>query len=442
MTSVIPELAASDHRSLGSRCRSVLDRWSGFRPPDAATLVCLGLAGSVIAFLRCPETIRHPELYAEDGLVWFSGAYQQGPFHPLLEAHTGYLQTFPRLVADAGLLVPLRWLPMFFVLAALVVQVMPAALVASRRFATLVPSFPVRLLLALTYLLIPNSAEVNANLTNAQWHLGLLAFMVVIADDGGWWWRGFDLAVVVLSGLTGPFVLVVAPIALIVLYVRKRTWTRVLAAILCVEAVVQAVVLLTSPRETYAPLGVTLGRLIEIGGGQVVGGTLLGPPATEAGHVLTDNPGVGALLLISGIALCGVALLWGSMELRLLNVFAIVVLISSLLSPVVTNTGTQWQALTADAGARYWYYPTIALIVDLIWLVGQRRRWRGVPAITAATLLVVVVLFGFRTSFEYQPLLPRPNWPAEVQQFESVKAGHPYTFYITPDGWKFTLVKS
>ena len=91
-------------------------------------------------------------------------------------------------MADLGLLVPLGRLPLLFVLVAVPVQVMPAALVASRRFATLVPSFSVRLLLALTYLLIPNSAEVNSNLTNAQWHLALLAFMVVVADEEGRWW--------------------------------------------------------------------------------------------------------------------------------------------------------------------------------------------------------------------------------------------------------------
>lgn len=411
------------------------------RPPDIVTVLCVGVAGVLVTFLRCPETIRHPELYAEDGLVWFAAAYNQGPFHPLLEAHTGYLQTFPRLVADVGLLVPLRWLPLFFVLVAVVVQVMPAALVASRRFATIVPSFRVRLLLALLYLLIPNSTEVNANLTNAQWHLGLLAFMVVVADDGGWWWRSFDLAVVVLSGLTGPFVLVVAPIAIVVLLVRKRPWTRVLAVVLCAEAVVQSIVLLASPRGAYAGLGMSAERFVEILGGQVVGGTLIGPPATDIGHSLTTDPAACALLLVAGGLICAAALVWGSLELRLFNIMAMLMLLSSLLSPVVSLTEPQWQAMVGLTEARYWFFPALALVVDIVWLAGQGRRWRGVPAVAGAALLAVTVIFGVRASFEYPAIQPRPNWPAEVRAFDALEAGHRYTFKIIPNGWSVTLVK-
>jgi hypothetical protein len=441
MTSVAPDLVSREQSTSTARSTSLLVRLSAFRPPDIVTVLCVGLVGFVITFLRCPETIRHPELYAEDGVVWFSSAYQQGPFHPLLEAHTGYLQTFPRLVADVGLLVPLRWLPLFFVVVAVVVQVMPAALVASRRFATIVPSFQVRLLLALLYLLIPNSTEVNANLTNAQWHLGLLAFMVVIADAGGWWWRTFDVAVVVLSGLTGPFVLVVAPIAIVVVAMRRRPWTLVLTIILCVEAVVQGITLLVTPRGTFAALGMTPGRFAEIVGGQVVGGTVIGPPATELGHVLTSDPVLCALLMLGGGLLCGAALWRGSMELRLFNILAMLVLLSSLLSPVASLTEPQWQALVGDAGARYWFFPAMALTVDMVWLAGQVRYWRGIPAALGAVLLTVTVMFGVRASFEYPALQPRPNWPAEVHAFDEARVGQQFTFQIIPTGWTFTLIK-
>lgn len=442
MTSVTPELVSSDSPATATNRVPLTARLFTLPPPDIVTVLCVGVVGLAITFLRCPVTIRHPELFAEDGLVWFASAYQQGPFHPLLEAHTGYLQTFPRLVADAGLLVPMRWLPLLFMLVAVAVQVMPAALVASRRFATLLPSFPVRLLLALAYLLIPNSMEVNANLTNAQWHLGLLAFMVVIADDAGWWWRAFDVAVVVLSGLTGPFVLVVAPIALVVLLVRKRPWTRVLAAILCAEAVIQAVTLLVSPRGKFGPLGITWDRLAELIGGQVVGGTVFGLPAAEAGHVLAMDPLVDALLMVGGGLIFAAALRWGSMELRLFNVFALAVLASSLMSPVASLTGPQWQALVGAFGVRYWFFPAMALVVDLIWLAGQVRHWRAIPAGFGVVALVVVAAFGVRSSFEYPALEPRPNWPAEVHAFDAAKVGQQFTFDIIPDGWTFTVVKN
>lgn len=398
MISVTPELASSELPPVTSGRKPTMTRLTAVRPPDIATVLGVGIVGSLITFLRSPDTLRVPELYAEDGRVWFADAYQRGPLHPLFVAHTGYLQTFPRLVADLGLLVPLGRLPLLFVLVAVSVQVMPAALVVSRRFATLVPSFSVRLVLALTYLLIPNSTEVNSNLTNAQWHLALLAFMVVVADEGGRWWLAFDVVVVVLSGLTGPFVIVLAPIAVVVFLVRKQRWTLIPTAILCVAAVVQIVCLLTSRRGNHASLGVTPGRFAEIIGGQIVGGTVLGPPATETGHVLSNLPVAGALLMVGGGVICAAALVRGPMELRLLNLFAVAVLTSSLISPVGTGLEAQWQTLTGDAGARYWFLPAVALVVDLIWLAGQVRWWRGVPTIAAVVVLAVSAAFGARSA--------------------------------------------
>lgn len=442
MISVAPELVSAGPVPTANRDGSPPRRLCEFGPPDLVVMIGVSLAGWLITFLRSPDTLRHPELYAEDGRVWFADAYQKGPVHPLFIAHTGYLQTFPRLVADLALLVPLRRLPLLFVLVAVVVQVLPAGLVVSQRFATLVPSLPVRLLLALMYLLIPNSAEVNSNLTNAQWHLALLAFMVLVADDGGRWWRPFDVVVVVLSGLTGPFVILLAPVAVVVVLVRKRSWTWVLSATLCLAAGVQTVYLLISSRGNHAGLGVTPARFAEIIGGQVVGGTVLGPPATEAGHVLSIDPLAGGLLLVGGGLVCCAAFLRGSLEIRLFNAFSFAVLVSSLVSPVGTGSRAQWQALTGDAGARYWFFPAIALVVDVIWLAGQARLWREIAVIAPVLLLAVVAAFGVRSSFEYPSLEPRPNWPAEVRSFDQMKTGQQFTFEITPAGWSFTVVKN
>ena len=75
---------------------------------------------------------------------------------------------------------------------------------------------------------------------------------------------------------------------------------------------------------------------------------MLGPPATEAGHVLSNLPLAGALLMVVGGSICAAALVRGPLELRLLNIFAVAVLTSSLISPVGTGVEAQWQALTGD----------------------------------------------------------------------------------------------
>jgi hypothetical protein len=103
-------------------------------PSDRLLLPVVLVVGSLIIAARGPSAVFHPQLWAEDGKYWFHDAYTFGLWSPLRVAHTGYLQTFPRLVADLGLVIPLRQLPLLFVTAALAAQVLPAVLVASRRF--------------------------------------------------------------------------------------------------------------------------------------------------------------------------------------------------------------------------------------------------------------------------------------------------------------------
>lgn len=398
------------------------------------------LVGALVCLARSPADILHPELWAEDGPIWFADAYQHGWLWPLGQPHAGYLQTFPRLIADIGLEVPLRRLPLLFVGASVVVQVLPAVVVASRRFSVAVPSFAVRLTLAVVYLVAPNTSEINANLTNAQWHLALLAVLAVLATEARGSWRVFDVAVLALSGLTGPFVLVLIPVIVAMYMYRRHRWTLVLLVIALITSIAQVVFFLTSPRGKVGPLGVTAQRLIEILGGQIVGGATLGTSTLISIEQGNHAVAYAVLLLLPGALLVGLVLWRGPVELKLFNVFTAFVLTASLLSPVASATGSQWQGLTQDYGARYWLFPTLAILSDLVWLAGQVRIWRAVPAVVGVLALSGVALFGIRTDFS-QPVLPKPDWAAQVEQFNTVPRGSPYTFMINPTGVTMTLVK-
>ncbi len=281
------------------------------------------------------------------------------------------------------------------------VQVLPACFLVTCRLENVIPSLSVRCVLALVYLLLPNTQEINANLTNAQWHLALLAFLVVIAADGGWPWRVFDLSIVTLSSLTGPFVVVLAPISLVVYLVRRRRWSGVLTAVLFTVAIVQLIEYVTSgtSRSHFAPLGVTAPRLVEILGGQVVGGTAIGPSATYVGH-LPSSPWLCGVLMLAGAVFVVFALWRGPLELRLLNGFAGAILLSALASPVVTTVGFQWQNLTVDPGARYWFLPTCALLADVIWANRHLAPRNRLLAVASLACLACVVVFAIRNGFE------------------------------------------
>ena len=396
------------------------------------------LVSCSVVLARAPNTILHPTLWAEDGLVWFHDAYGQGWWAPLGFTQNGYFQTLPRLVADLGLLIPLADVPFLFMLTALVVQVLPAVLVASRRFEAVIPDLRIRLLLAAVYLAIPNSNEVNANLTNAQWHLALLAVMVILAAPPRGVWRLFDLVVIAASVASGPFVFSLLVVATLLFIRRRQTWTLVLGMTAAAGAALQLFGLTTSTNREFGPLGPTATRFTEIVGGRLVGNSMLGTSITTSsafiGHLLVFS----SMFLTIAVVVVGYASWKGPLELKLFNLFCVLELAGALLSPAATIQGSQWQAMIGDAGSRYWFLPSLALLVDLVWLACQTpvRRWAGG---TAIVVLAAVAVFGVRGDFRY-PVKPVPNWADQVRQFDRLAPGRPYTFTYPP-GYTMTLVK-
>jgi len=409
-------------------------------PSDRFVLPLVLVSGCLVAWARSPSVILHPRLYAEDGAVFFRAAYSQGWHAPLSQTYAGYLQTFSRLVADIGLLVPLSRVPLLFAVIALVVQVLPAVLVASRRFARAVPDLRVRLLLAAVYLVLPNSSEVNVVLTNAQWHLAVLAVLVVLAMPAAGAWRVFDLAAMVLAGLTGPFVLSLIVVTAIVYYRRRQGWTLIVGAVALTTGAIQFTELLQAPRPHVGPLGATASRLTEILGGRLIGNTVLGTSTTTSGQFVAHLLAMSILFLVAALVVVGCALWRGPFELKMFNLWAGLTLAGSLASPLASAQGYQWQMLVGNAGDRYWLFPSLAFVADLIWLAGQiRTPWR-IPAASAVALLVVFAAFGVREDFRY-PAVSSPGWQAQVRQFDRLAPGQSFTFHIRPPGWTMTLTK-
>jgi len=395
-------------------------------------------AGVIVGLSRSPAALRQPELYAEDGRVWFGDAYNQGWFRPLTEPHTGYLQTFPRLIAAIGLHVPLQRLPELFVDVAFAVQILPAAFIVSRRLERLVPSRAVRCLLAGLYLALPNSREVNANLTNAQWHLALLALLVVLAAPAGVAWRIADVLVVALSGLTGPFAIALVPIAAIRFVARRERWTLVLLIESAVIAATQLGELFTSSRGVYAGLGITWRRFLEIFGSEIAGGTFLGQGTQYKALSGPHNLEVAAWLLAGAVLLVLAVVVFAPLELKLFNLYSGLVLGASLADPVASVRKLQWHALAFDPQMRYWFFPTIALLADAVWLA-TRARPPGIAALGVA-LIVVASWFAIREDWSYRPL-ERINWVAQVRTFDEDPVGTIFVFHIAPGNWVMTLVK-
>lgn len=210
-----------------------------------------------------------------------------------------------------------------------------------------------RCLLAALYLAIPNF-EVHANITNAQWHLAILGFMVIVAiPSRRWWWRLLDLSVLVLCGLSGPFVILLAPIALACWVARRGRWALVVTAVTSGIGLLQGLTALASLGDRPAgPLGAGPRVLGDVVVNRVLLSGLLGQQGTSATISAGWSHGTVITAVLAAAATVTVVLaFWrGPLELRLLLAFGVMVLALSLAKPMVDPVQPQWRQIALGGG--------------------------------------------------------------------------------------------
>jgi hypothetical protein len=435
------------HRSsdqLASSAPESIARPAGRFENDWIVPLAVFLVGALLIASRRPDAILNPQFFIEDGVLWFAEAHERGGLRVLAStSYRGYLHTLPRLGALAAQTVPLLWAPLVMNLLAILSGALPAALVASRRFATVLPSSWARLLAAFLYLAMPSAWTTMANMTHTQWHFALLSVLVVVASAPATrGWKLFDVAGSILSGLTGPSALLLAPVAALAWWMRRTRWSLALATIAATLALLQIVcILLTqSPTEGSTFLGASVSAFFELVVVRVVYGAFLGNAgiARYAGGALSSP--VLLALAGAGAALAVAYALWrGSAELRLVLLFAALVYLASIAWPpgrLYTDVG-YWEALMAPPnGNRYFLIPIFALVLVFVWLA-SRAEWQ--PRVCGALAILVMLAFGVRLDWR-EPPLEDYDFARYVQKYERAAAGERVQI-VTPPGWSFIITK-
>ena len=396
---------------------------------------------AAIAFRR-PDALFNAQFFAEDGAIFFAQAYNYGPFHALFRAHVGYFATFERVAVVIAMAFPLRYAPLILNVIALMCEAAPAAFLLSRRFED-IASRRARLLMAYLLLTLPTSFELHATVTNSQWFLAVLMFMVLVAAPASLWpWGVFDLSVMVLGGLTGPFCIFLLPIAAVVVFVRRRPWNGVLFAILCATALVQAFALVHAPtgaRWSQQPLGASLALLARIVGVQVILGPILSSGGLSViGRVVEIGIVPCGLAFAVWTGLCARALIKAPIELRLFIVFAFFVLAGSLASPLASKIEPQWLAMTRlGACGRYWFLPSVATFWIYVWMLGRNQsRIIRVIAQLVLTLAVCAGILSYR-----QHAFIDFHFSSYAHQIAMAPEGTHVRVPINPPGWSMDLIK-
>lgn len=399
--------------------------------------IAVFLAGLAIVFARKPDALLNPQFFAEDGKIWFGDAYNSGWLQTLFTPYAGYLQTLPRLVAGLALVVPFRFAPLLMNFCGALVQVLPANLLLSNRCARWA-LLPVRVLMAAIYLLLPNARDIHITITNAQWHLAVLACISLLAFVPKTIpWRAFDAAVAALCGLTGPFCFVLAPIGFFFFGKRRQPWHLVLGGVMAICAAIQILTLLLShPARFQDPLGASPQLFIRILAGDVYLGALLGRWAPLEFHVFFY-----AAVALIGTGLVLYAIVNASLEFRLFVVFVAAIFLASIATPITgQHAEPQWWHLRGSLGTRYWFLPTLAFLWCLVWCAtAAASTFTRRAAICGAVILCIGVVADWR-----YPAYVDLHFPEYAKAFDAASPGTAVTIPLNPlkpEHWEVRLLK-
>jgi hypothetical protein len=410
--------------------------------------IAFWLAACVIIYLvwqRCPTAISHAQFWAEDGWTWYPESYALG-WRCLIIEHTGYLQTISRLVALLSRLWPLAAAPKVFAVAALLIQAAPAIFLLSPRMASAIPSLTVRVALALLLVAIPGMSEVYVNLTNAQWHLVLLAFLVLAAAPAvTWTQRGFDTLILLVSGLSGPFAPLLVPAALMWSWRRPGGWRLWRLGIIVVTGAVQLSLILLHPSSrgigAYG-IGLSVNRLINIINTDILGVATFGRQTLISNFWLVGGgegwlsngqalpAALSACIAIGALALTVIAFVRGPWVLRAFLIFVALEFVATLGDGVAPGEPV-WVALENGVGARYFFHPIAAWLAIMMTLLCDR-----IPSLRVIGLagLLVTVTTAIPADWEL-PKLSRSDFKQfkeEAKAFERARPGTVMIFPIRP----------
>jgi hypothetical protein len=382
---------------------------------------------------RRPDALLNPQFYGEDGATWFANAWNQGWLHSLTLPAGGYLNALPRLLCGIALLVPLKSVPLLLNGFGIVIQALPVNVLLTARCSNWGPLW-LRGLQAALYVVLPNSSELDVTITNAHWHLALIACLISFAKNpGNAFWRIFDAVILLLTGLTGPWCLVLTPLILVFWWYRRQRWSLVMASLLATCAAVQVSELLAHVGRPLTPIGASIALLLRLIAGQIYMGALWGQNSF-ARHGSTI-PAILIFCLGTTVLIYGVWKL--HLEMKLFIAFAVLITTAALQSPLIAGPKPRWLLLADDPGARYWFFPMLALVWSLLW-AASRERPRALR--TFSLLCFALMSRAIWHDWHYRPYIDG-NFADHLRQFEAAAPGTEVTMPIVPEGTQMTLIK-
>lgn len=412
---------------------------------DFLGLLIIFFISALFIISRRVDMITYPQFWAEDGTAWFEDAYNFGFVNATLQSHTGYMQTFSRLTGGLTMLFPMQYAPLIFNIIAICIKALPVMLLFSKRFHSKISNLWCKIGLTIAYIAAPNIDEAYLNVTNSHWYLAIAAFMLIITPKiNNKTIQIADSIVLLITGLSGPFVFPLSIIFLIkYFYYKEKNLSHLVA--LGIGLIVQSISLLYNfSSRINIDLGASFFAFIKVITGQIFIAGIIGKNGFRFiyNNFLQTNNGLDKFFYIT-IFFIGVTVVWitikkGSSALKLFLLFAGLILAASLYSPMASTKIPQWQIMASPGAAtRYWVIPIIAYLISIIFIFTIKNAYTKIFSSILLCILIISIVNNWKYN-AWQNL----HFVNYAQKFSTVPIDAVFEIPSQPLNWhKIRLIK-
>ena len=373
------------------------------KAPDNLKIIGLVTIPAILYLIRGWQYIRTPQLYAEDGTVWLTNAYNTG-WHTLFTPYNGFAHTTERLFALIITQFPLRFAPLIFNLAGYGLFILMCYYLFSTRTKIFSNNYQ-KIFMAFSLGLIANFGEFVFNFSNSIFLLGIIGLCIYFAKPP----KNIVINILekilfILACLTLPFAWFYLLIILIDWIWRKqrRIFFSIIGSIIQLCAHVFSKYSRSSiPTKTLITSRYTVIELYN----QII------TPALRFARIdVTATTPLHKFLMILifcfvlACLLLATLIKQGAIQLKFLAVFCILFTIASLKSPLVGGNLSSVNILkfmdTAEFGNRYFFYGILFLLTILAVAasayINKKAQYYFLVAFMVFSLLTSVITGDFK----------------------------------------------
>ncbi|MFT4271266.1 MAG: glucosyl transferase [Pantoea sp.] len=405
------------------------------------TIIAIMAFAFIILVMRRTDIVTHAQPWAEDGSIWMAGIYNDGFWSSLAFPQNGYYQTISRITYGIALMFGVSNAALIANIIAIVIRCIFVGFILSDRVKFIDIKF--RLAAVLYFIIMPNLAEGFVNITNAHWYLSMYLLTVVMANEPDTrLWKVHDFALIIISGLSGPFVIFIAPCLIIKrIYQRGGIFNSIkginafdVCMAFCCMIQVAAILLSPETARSSAPLGASIGILIKIISYRVIGGTFL---PNDMISFMPYNKWLSLGIFILFFIPLVYFITRSGWRFKVAFIFPALMFGFALAKPMMSLTEPQWPVFFGPGnGERYFFITNFSFFCFVLYAIHRTGPYNKQALLVLSLVTVFTCHYGF-----YIPPYADVGYKDDLNKLKSSPPGKSVSLRINPPGWTMKLIK-